>query len=189
MLSWIAWLGCAPKTSPLPTLAEACHAEQGHPADVAWVIAPVGQPPCLAEPAVEISDRLEMRLDPPDLVMRPNEVGHVDLVVHNASDRQVGAKVARCTMRYVSVSVRDQAGTRVDLVERCGYGSGCGGPDQWVQLGPKAEMRLRLEVAAQVREQDDQCETGPPRPMMPGSYRVEVVVPRGPTLTAPLVVR
>ncbi|MEM1031508.1 MAG: hypothetical protein AAGN82_14255 [Myxococcota bacterium] len=85
-----------------------------------------------------------------------------------------------CALGKMKVAIHDAAGERVDLVTKCGRGSGCGGPTERLTLEPQGEAVWAFTVKATTVVEDDACQPGPERPMTPGRYRVEVRMPFGP---------
>lgn len=177
-----------PKPPPaLVTLQPAC---SGTNLDLRWIAEhPEG---CVREgPRVRElpPGALSAHLEPRELELRSDARGTVDYVPVNETATTIGVRLPlECIVPHAVAAIENEAGERVDLVERCGYGVGCwSGPV--VQIAPRGDARLRVELAAQIREEQDDCTPGPPRPLPAGDYTVLIDPASGlPYATARLVV-
>ncbi|GEM_PF-4891423 len=160
-----------PPPAPIP-LEPAC---SGTHLDLSWVAAhPEACPPEGPRVRELAPGALSAHLEPGKLSLRSHARGTVDYVLVNESAATLGVRLPLdCILPHAVARIEDSAGERVDRIERCGYGVGCwSGPV--VELAARGDARLRVEVAAQIREEQDDCTLGSPRPLPAGEYTVRI---------------
>jgi hypothetical protein len=163
-----------PNTSSLtlPALVQAC---EGDDLDLAWLaaaeacVAPYDQP-VLAPPEI-----LQARLEPAQLVLSPGAVVEVDYVLHNPGDsaQTFDLSALRCTTDAFELWILDHQGEHIDLEpHHCKSWGSCSTSDARLTLAPGGDARIRLELRAQSRVTDENCDVGDPIPLPPGHYGI-----------------
>lgn len=161
-----------PTTSSLPPLARAC---EGDHLDLAWLaaaeacVAPYDQP-VLAPPEL-----LRARLEPAQLVLSPGAVVEVDYVLQNPGDtaQTFDLSALRCTTDDFELWIVDHQGEQVDrMPHHCKSWGSCSTSDARLTLAPGGDARIRLELRAESRVTDEDCEVGDAIPLPPGHYVV-----------------
>lgn len=164
-----------PASTPveLPELVQAC---AGTNLDLTWVATAEA---CVAprdQPVLEPPENLAARLEPAKLVLEPGAVTQVDYVLSNPGDAAVTFDLAalRCTTEEFELQILDRSGERADFPPpRCGGGGGCSMPDARMTLDPGGDARIRLELRAEYRLTNDDCEFEDPAPLAPNHYTLE----------------
>ena len=133
---------------------------------------------------------LTTRIEPAELHLASGDATQAMVVVVNATSKPLEFDLRlSCVVEVMRVTIRDQKGDRADIIQKCGYGSGCGGPAARLTLEPGGDARVAIDVKAVFQVEADGCKLGPEQPMKPGRYSVHVEMPFGPPeATAPLVV-
>lgn len=161
----------APTPNPehaLPELRQAC---SGDAVDITWV---ASEGKC--EPP-EGSDALprttSLRIEPYELTLQPGGQAQVHLVWLNDSQQTQALDVDFCALASYELKIFEGP-KRVDYIEVCGQGGGCGSKRKVVVLEPGESARMPFTLRAQQIKQNDECRDEPPTPLPPGHYRFEI---------------
>ena len=166
-------------------LVQAC---SGARLDLRWI--DQSQSCVTSKPKLPESASLVTRIEPNPIHIVSGSTANYQLVVANESDAPLEFDLnTSCTIGTLQSSILDAAGKRADVIEKCGYGTGCGGPRSRLKLDAKGDARLDLTVAANFRVENTGCKLGPAQPMAAGRYTLRVRMHDGlPEASAVLIV-
>jgi len=155
---------------PVAALERAC---EGSRLDLAWIDM-VGV--CVPDEAPESLQPGVVRFEPAEIVVAPGEDAWLELVYANDDDGPRTIGVDYCDLTQIRRVGLYQGEERVDRVEVCGGGGGCGGPTHVLDLDAHGSARLLLPVGTLQRRQAADCSYGEPVPLPPGRYEARLQV-------------
>ena len=134
---------------------------------------------------------IEIAVDPP-LAAKRGATAYSDLVLTNVTAAPIELHLrSLCgSADQVETSLFDRGGRRVDLLERCGSGGGCGATVLAIRLPPRGRARFAFAISTIQRRHDESCREIDVGPLRAGRYRAEIrALFLDAPVSAPLVVR